>query len=176
MTDKCTHCKNGYLGIGDIECVNGVMIDIDVAHEGWQHDVAYPPAPCEACRKCSGSGQRGRGNCRACMGTGWCGGTNESQERLADWASRRPTMTMRERIARALRWDPSLGVVTLSGGLAWEDYLPDADAALTALAEPTEAMIAAGFSVSRHEDADIGNAVVADIWRAMVRAAKEEHS
>jgi hypothetical protein len=102
-------------------------------------------------------------------------------------------MTMRERIARAigaahlccepnkmempaLRWDPSLGAMTLSGGLAWADYLPDADAVLAAMEEPTEAMIAAGFSVSRHKDADIGSAVVADIWRAMVRAAKEEHS
>lgn len=81
----CPHCKNGYLGRGDVECVNGVLIDIDVAHEGWQHDVAYPPAPCMACDKCRGSGDRGRGQCRACRWTGWKSGKNECQERLNEW-------------------------------------------------------------------------------------------
>jgi hypothetical protein len=46
----CRHCKNGWFadqrfGI-DVECVNGVLIDIDVAHEGWQRDNVYPAAPC----------------------------------------------------------------------------------------------------------------------------------
>jgi len=45
----CEHCRNGYLdgryGI-DVECVNGVLIDIDRAHEGWARDTIYPPAPC----------------------------------------------------------------------------------------------------------------------------------
>lgn len=48
----CRHCKNGWFDnqqFGtDVECVNGVLIDIDVAHEGWQRDVVYPPAPCIA--------------------------------------------------------------------------------------------------------------------------------
>lgn len=47
---NCKHCHNGYFhdqrfGV-DVECVNGVLIDIDVAHEGWQRDVIYPVAPC----------------------------------------------------------------------------------------------------------------------------------
>ncbi len=43
---NCTHCRNGYFDGTDVECVNGVLIDIDVAHEGWQRDVEYPAAPC----------------------------------------------------------------------------------------------------------------------------------
>ena len=34
---SCQHCKNGFLDgrFGqDVECVNGVLIDIDEAHEG----------------------------------------------------------------------------------------------------------------------------------------------
>ena len=55
MTDKpvcetCTHCRDGYFGdqrFGqDVQCVNGVLIDIDVAYEGWQPDLEYPVAPC----------------------------------------------------------------------------------------------------------------------------------
>lgn len=45
----CEHCKNGFLDNefgADVECVNGILIDIDVAHEGWQRDVNYPVAPC----------------------------------------------------------------------------------------------------------------------------------
>lgn len=45
----CPHCRNGFLEnkFGqDVECVNGVLIDIDEAHEGWQGDVNYPVAPC----------------------------------------------------------------------------------------------------------------------------------
>lgn len=45
----CKHCRSGFLEnkFGqDVECVNGVLIDIDVAHEGWQRDVDYPVAPC----------------------------------------------------------------------------------------------------------------------------------
>ena len=47
---KCQHCIGGWFegqrfGV-DVECVNGVLIDIDVAHEGWQRDVIYPVAPC----------------------------------------------------------------------------------------------------------------------------------
>lgn len=47
---NCQHCKNGQFEdqrFGqDVECVNGVLIDIDEAHEGWQRDLNYPVAPC----------------------------------------------------------------------------------------------------------------------------------
>lgn len=46
---SCPHCRSGFLEnkFGqDVECVNGVLIDIDVAHEGWQRDACYPVAPC----------------------------------------------------------------------------------------------------------------------------------
>ncbi len=45
----CPHCQNGFLDnrFGqDVECVNGILIDIDVYHEGHQRDVCYPVAPC----------------------------------------------------------------------------------------------------------------------------------
>jgi hypothetical protein len=82
MTHRCAHCRNGYLRMGDIECVNGVMIDIDTAHEGWHRDEDYPPAPCTACSECNGRGD----GCVACKETGWTGGINRSQELLEEWA------------------------------------------------------------------------------------------
>lgn len=70
MSD-CKHCKNGWFEgrrYGeDVECVNGVLIDIDVAHEGWQRDTLYPLAPCHPNFKKQTP--------------------NDSQERLAAWAS-----------------------------------------------------------------------------------------
>lgn len=46
---KCAHCLNGWFQdqrFGqDVECVNGVLIDIDEAHEGAS-DVCHPVAPC----------------------------------------------------------------------------------------------------------------------------------
>mgnify|MGYP003501699898 FL=1 len=46
----CKHCIQGWFDnqrFGeDVECVNGILIDIDTAHEGWQRDVDYPVAPC----------------------------------------------------------------------------------------------------------------------------------
>ncbi len=87
----CEHCRNGFLGnrFGeDVECVNGVLIDIDVAHEGWQRDFVYPPAPCEACHVCGGAGyEHETGDCPVCNGTGWRSGRNESQDRLKQWAT-----------------------------------------------------------------------------------------
>lgn len=44
----CKHCDNGYFGgrYGqDVECVNGVLIDIDEAHDG-PTDTMYRVAPC----------------------------------------------------------------------------------------------------------------------------------
>lgn len=45
----CNHCSNGFLDnrFGqDVECVNGVLIDIDEWHEGYASDVVRPVAPC----------------------------------------------------------------------------------------------------------------------------------
>ena len=91
MVDPCKRCYNGHLGgvYGDLECVNGVLIDIDVFTEGYATDVAYPPAPCCACLECSGSGVRMNNefdvtdDCSACNGTGWASGREESHDRLA---------------------------------------------------------------------------------------------
>ena len=45
----CQHCKNGYLAnrFGqDVECVNGILIDIDEYNEGWDESIVRPVAPC----------------------------------------------------------------------------------------------------------------------------------
>jgi len=83
---SCTLCKNGYLNRGDMECVNGVLIDIDEAHEGAQMNVSYPPAPCQACPSCEGMAYTGEVECPDCNETGWLSGCDESRERLAEWA------------------------------------------------------------------------------------------
>lgn len=74
--EKCAHCSNGWFDdqrFGtDVECVNGVLIDIDVAHEGWQRDVVYPPAPCIAKQFEYGESPE------------W---GSECQKRLEDWAT-----------------------------------------------------------------------------------------
>ena len=73
---KCPHCQSGSLDNRygqDVECVNGVLIDIDVANEGWAADVLYPVAPCHP---------------------GWAAQSrdedfeNDCQERLSEWAGR----------------------------------------------------------------------------------------
>lgn len=71
----CPHCQNGWLDgrFGqDVECVNGVLIDIDEAHEGWQQDVDYPVAPCHPmwAKQCDDEDF-----------------DNDSQERLSDWSA-----------------------------------------------------------------------------------------
>lgn len=86
---KCEHCDNGWLHNRygqDVECVNGVLIDIDVATEGWQRDTIYPAAPCEYCAYCQGSTESDGQECPACNGTGWKSGQNESQNLLIEWA------------------------------------------------------------------------------------------
>lgn len=49
MSD-CAHCRQGWFEgrrFGeDVHCVNGVLIDIDEAHEGPALDVVRPVAPC----------------------------------------------------------------------------------------------------------------------------------
>lgn len=71
----CNHCLGGHFpdarfGI-DVECVNGVLIDIDEAHEG-SSDVLHPVAPCHPmwARQCADPD----GN--------W---QNDSIERLEEW-------------------------------------------------------------------------------------------
>jgi hypothetical protein len=73
--NKCPHCRNGFLDnrFGqDVECVNGVLIDIDVAVDGWKRDEAYPVAPCHP------------GWSAQCREEDF---DNDCQERLEDWAS-----------------------------------------------------------------------------------------
>ncbi len=88
---NCKFCKDGFLGHrfgADYECVNGVLIDIDVASEGWDPQTDYPPAPCECCPVCGGSGhEEATATCATCNGTGWRSGENESQDRLEEWAT-----------------------------------------------------------------------------------------
>lgn len=74
MTDRCKFCESGWLNNRygtDVECVNGVLIDIDVATEGWQRDVAYPVAPCHPAYALQAKGEDF---------------DNDSQERLAAWS------------------------------------------------------------------------------------------
>lgn len=75
--DRCAHCCNGWFEdqrFGqDVECVNGILIDIDEAYEGWQSDVAYPVAPCHPMWK------------RQCAGDETF--LNDCQERLDAWAN-----------------------------------------------------------------------------------------
>lgn len=71
----CEHCRSGFLEnrFGqDVECVNGVLIDIDVAHEGWQRDVNYPVAPCHPMWTRQQAGDE-------CF-------PNDCQERLLEWS------------------------------------------------------------------------------------------
>lgn len=71
----CKHCRNGFLEnkFGqDVRCVNGVLIDIDEAHEGWQLDVDYSVAPCHPMWTRQQAGDEDF--------------PNDSQERLAAWA------------------------------------------------------------------------------------------
>lgn len=53
MTRSCQHCINGWFQDQrygqDVECVNGVLIDIDEAHEGIGSDVVRAVAPCHPC-------------------------------------------------------------------------------------------------------------------------------
>lgn len=73
---KCPFCRNGFLDNQygqDVECINGVLIDVDVAHEGWQRDANYPVAPCHPMWERQLSGDETF--------------PNDCQSRLDDWAS-----------------------------------------------------------------------------------------
>lgn len=85
---KCPGDRRCHLG-GDIECINGVRIDVDVYTEGWERDAIYPPGPCHPkfCRACNGTGEAKASHptddCPKCMGTGYRGGDCDAQQRLA---------------------------------------------------------------------------------------------
>ena len=80
----CTHCRNGWFEGTEVECVNGVLIDIDEAHEGWHRDVIYPPAPCIS------------------QSEDWPDGDRGCQERLDEWAAQGKTMTDRQTAVEAM--------------------------------------------------------------------------
>lgn len=88
---ECVHCHRGNLRDAgypsDFECVNGIAIDIDEAHEGWQPDVVYPPAPCHPayCPTCRGSGEQELGDCPDC--TAGYRGEIDCKDRLEAWAA-----------------------------------------------------------------------------------------
>lgn len=73
----CKFCQNGFLNnrFGqDVECVNGVLIDIDTAMEGAPKDEVFPVAPCHPMWERQKSGDEDF--------------PNDTQERLADWYGR----------------------------------------------------------------------------------------
>lgn len=87
--EQCRHCRNGFLDNqfgADVECVNGVLIDIDEATEGWQRDVVYPPAPCIASKWHDGERE------------GWF---EECQRRLSKWGGLSPAPSVGAAIACA---------------------------------------------------------------------------
>ena len=66
---------------GDIECCDGIVMDVDEYREGWQRDVIYQPHDCNPrfCATCSGTGEvpaniaSDSDDCPNCEGTGWIG-------------------------------------------------------------------------------------------------------
>jgi hypothetical protein len=86
MSKDCTHCKNGFRG-SDVECVNGVLIDIDEFTEGWQRDIIYRPAPChpDYCAACKGTGEKDGGDCPKCT-SGYVSGKIDCNKRLLEHA------------------------------------------------------------------------------------------
>jgi len=64
-----------FLG-GDVECCNGVAMDVDEYREGWNPETIYPPCSCNpnGCKRCKGTGFVGENRereCSTCDGTGW---------------------------------------------------------------------------------------------------------
>ena len=79
MRERCKHCQNGWFSDQrygtDVECVNGVLIDIDVAHDGWQTDTVYPPAPCIAKKWRNGNKPGWGDECQRLLDEWACPGT-----------------------------------------------------------------------------------------------------
>ena len=86
-------------------------------------------------------------------------------------------MTMREKMARALFTQNE------AGDIAWDTcpeeirdkHMASADAALSAMEEPTEAMVNAALGRYDSGDGNNGPTLYHDIFRAMIRRAKNEH-
>lgn len=64
--------------LSETGCHDGVRMDDDEYHEGWQPDVVYPPCPYSplCCPSCGGDGRSRDPNhdsddCAPCNGTGW---------------------------------------------------------------------------------------------------------
>jgi len=78
-------------------------------------------------------------------------------------------MDMREKMARAMFPDKNCFGVTWDNAPIWlcKRYLGMADVALSAMEEPTEAMVGAGTRAYDEGDGEYG------IYRAMIRKAKE---
>ena len=65
----------------DLECCQGVLMDCDEYHEGWDPTVVYPPCRFNParCPTCDGTGDAPpmmaealkRDDCEDCRGTGW---------------------------------------------------------------------------------------------------------
>lgn len=72
-------------------------------------------------------------------------------------------MNMREKIARAIQ---KANETDMEIPLVWEVYLPDANAALEAMREPTGPMIEAGYG-------EHNNGSPRDRYAAMIDAARE---
>jgi hypothetical protein len=76
-----------------------------------------------------------------------------------------------ERVARALcELDANPPDATMDGKPLWQDYLPEARAAVMALREPDQAMMKTGALKSSHT----GDSNIGDIYRAMIDAAMSE--
>ena len=86
MTQKhCKHCDNGFFA-DEMECINGIMIDVDDFSEGFfAADVWRQPAPCHPlyCLYCTGTGDADGGDCEVCGGDGYTGYA-DYRERLLD--------------------------------------------------------------------------------------------
>jgi hypothetical protein len=75
-----------------------------------------------------------------------------------------------ERVARALcELDANPPDATMDGKPLWQDYLPEASAAIMALREPDAAMIGAGTRKAVASQSD----EIGEIYRAMIEAAME---
>jgi hypothetical protein len=80
-------------------------------------------------------------------------------------------MTALERVARALcELDGNPPNATMDGKPLWQDYLPEARAAIMALREPSSAMMKAAAVAA----AQTGTDDFAPIYRAMIDAAMTE--
>ena len=72
-----------------------------------------------------------------------------------------------ERVARALcELDVYPPDATMEGKPLWQDYLPEAGAAVMALREPDTAMVSAALAAGHIDQEDVGR-----IYRAMIDAA-----